>query len=164
MENLPRQEYNFILLRSWQKGLNATSPWVEMDHLISTPLRNLMLTHWAGNRRQICWREEACMGLLPWKGALCAEIWNGNSIYLGSQWTFSLIYFISTMIALSKARFEIKSIYPFTTMLLYIFFPQWLHWSHEAWHDRIIHPHTLVYWNVFSHGHYLPHYLNINDL
>ena len=36
-----------------------------------------------------------------------------------------------------------KSIYPFTTMLLDIFFPQWLHWSHEAWHDRIIHPHTL---------------------
>ena len=83
------------------------------------------------------------MGLLPWKEALCAEIWNGNSIYLGSQWTFSLIFFISTMIALSNARFEIKSIYPFTTMLLDIFFPQWLHWSHEAWHDRIIHPHTL---------------------
>ena len=47
------------------------------------------------------------------------------------------------MIALSLAQFEIKSISPFTTMLLDIFFPQWLHWSHEAWHDRIIHPHTL---------------------
>ena len=28
VENLPRQEYTFILLRSWQKGLNTTSPWV----------------------------------------------------------------------------------------------------------------------------------------